>query len=89
MEKITQALAAYQKASLKTLVKEGQSFGFWSPRRCDVYVVSYTPGQLRERLDITAHLWRNNISADLMYETGLPASEHEHHLESCAREGIL
>ncbi|PPQ64064.1 hypothetical protein CVT24_008877 [Panaeolus cyanescens] len=89
MEKITQALAVYQKASLKNLVKEGQSFGFWSPRRCDVYVVSYTPGQLRERLNITAHLWRNNISADLMYETGLPASEHEHHLESCAREGIL
>jgi translation initiation factor 2-alpha kinase 4 len=89
VEKITAALASYQGASLKTLVKEERSFGFWSPRRCDVYVVSYHPGYLQERLEVAAYLWQHNISADLMYETGLPDSEHENYLDICAREGIL
>ena len=89
VEKITAALASYQGASLKTLVKEERSFGFWSPRRCDVYVVSYHPGYLQERLEVAAYLWQHNISTDLMYETGLPDSEHGDYLDICAREGIL
>ncbi|KAF8959858.1 kinase-like domain-containing protein [Flammula alnicola] len=89
VEKITAALAAYQSASIKTLVKEERSFGFWSPRRCDVYVVSYHPGYLQDRLEVVSYLWQNNISADLMYEFGLPDTEHENHLDICAREGIL
>jgi translation initiation factor 2-alpha kinase 4 len=89
VEKIAAALAAFQSASIKTLVKEERSFGFWSPRRCDVYVVSYNPGYLQDRLEVVAYLWKNGISADLMYESGLPDGEHENHLDICAREGIL
>jgi len=89
VEKITAALASYQGAALKMFVKEEHSFGFWSPRRCDVYIVSYHPGHLQERLEVAAYLWQHNISADLMYETGLSDPEHENYLDSCAREGIL
>ena len=89
VEKITAALASYQSASLKTLVKEERSFGFWSPRRCDVYVVSYQAGYLQDRLEVVSFLWQHNISADLMYESGLPDGDHENHLDICAREGIL
>ena len=89
VEKIAAALAAFQSASIKTLVKEERSFGFWSPRRCDVYVVSYNPGYLQDRLEVVAYLWKNGISADLMYESGLPDGEHENHLDICAREGML
>ncbi|KAF8880897.1 hypothetical protein CPB84DRAFT_1817292 [Gymnopilus junonius] len=83
VEKITAALASYQSASIKTLVKEERSFGFWSPRRCDVYVVSYQEGYLQERLEVVSYLWQHNISADLMYESGLPDAEHENHLDIC------
>ncbi|KAF8148631.1 kinase-like domain-containing protein [Crassisporium funariophilum] len=89
VEKITAALASFQSASIKTLVKEERSFGFWSPRRCDVYVVSYLTGYLQDRLEVVAYLWQHGISADLMYESGLPEGDHENHLDICAREGIL
>lgn len=89
LEKILVALAAFQAVSVKTLFKEQRSFGFWSPRRCDVYVVSYQPGYLNDRLEVAALLWRNNISADVMYESGLPDREHENHYDLCNREGIL
>jgi histidyl-tRNA synthetase len=74
---------------VKNLLKEQRSFGFWSPRRCDVYIVSYQPGYLSERLEVAALLWRHNISTDVMYESSLPDSEHENYLELCHREGIL
>ncbi|KAI0300075.1 hypothetical protein B0F90DRAFT_1817684 [Multifurca ochricompacta] len=89
LEKILVALAAYQAISVKNLLREQRSFGFWSPRRCDVYVVSYQPGYLSERLEVAALLWRHNISADVMYETSIPDGEHESYLEVCHREGIL
>jgi translation initiation factor 2-alpha kinase 4 len=89
LEKILITLAAYQAISVKNLLKEQRSFGFWSPRRCDVYIVSYQPGYLSERLEVAALLWRHNISADVMYESSLPDGEHENHLELCHREGIL
>ncbi|CDO76045.1 hypothetical protein BN946_scf184959.g3 [Trametes cinnabarina] len=90
MERITAALAAYQSASLRTLLKEQKSFGYWSPRRCDVYVVSYQPGYLTERLEIAAMLWKHNISADVMYEASLRGMvESENYVEQCSREGIL
>jgi hypothetical protein len=54
-----------------------------------VYIVSYQPGYLSERLDVAALLWRHNISADVMYESSLPDGEHENYLELCHREGIL
>jgi len=89
LERILIALAAYQAISVKNLLKEQRSFGFWSPRRCDVYIVSYQPGYLSERLEVAALLWRHDISADVMYESSLLDSEHENHFELCHREGIL
>lgn len=89
LDKITLALAAFQSASVKTLLKEQRSFGYWSPRRCDVYVVSYQPGYLADRLEVASMLWQHNISADVMYESSLPDTEHESHVDICYREGIL
>ena len=88
-DKITVALAAFQSTSVKPLIKEQRSFGFWSPRRCDVYVMSYQPGYLQDRLEVAALLWQNNISADIMYDATLAEAENESHVDSCAREGIL
>lgn len=89
LEKITVALAAYQSTSVKALVKEQRSFGFWSPRRCDVYVLSYQPGFLQDRLEVASLLWQNNISADIMYEGNLMDMDNENHMDLCSREGIL
>jgi eukaryotic translation initiation factor 2-alpha kinase 4 len=88
LDKITVALAAFQSSSVKALIKEERSFGFWSPRRCDVYVVSYHPGNLQDRLEVAALLWQHNISADVMYESGVLDTDQEHY-ELCCREGIL
>jgi len=54
-----------------------------------VYIVSYQPGYLSERLEVAALLWRHDISADVMYESSPLDSEHENHFELCHREGIL
>ena len=89
LEKITLALASFQSTSQKTILKERKSYGYWSPRRCDVYVVSQQAGYLMDRLELTAMLWKNGISADLMYEFGLKDSEHENVVDQCSREGIL
>lgn len=89
IDKITAVLATYQGTIVKTLIKEQRSFGFWSPRRCDVYVVSYQPGHLHDRLEVAAMLWHHGISTDIMYESGLPDAEQENHLDVCLREGIL
>lgn len=90
LEKITVALASFQSTALKTVLKERRSYGYWSPRRCDVYVAAHpsdSEATLTERLEVTALLWRNNISADMMYEFG--SAEHENIVEQCLREGIL
>jgi eukaryotic translation initiation factor 2-alpha kinase 4 len=89
VDNIVRALASYQSASVKTLIKEQRSFGFWSPRRCDVYVISYQPGHIQERLEVASLLWEQGISTDVMYESGLPDVELGNYLELCAREGIL
>ncbi|CCM05314.1 uncharacterized protein FIBRA_07528 [Fibroporia radiculosa] len=88
LDKITFALAAFQSASVKTLLKEQRSFGYWSPRRCDVYVVSNQPGLLADRLEVASMLWHHNISADVMYEANFQ-SDHETIVDVCHREGIL
>lgn len=89
VEKITSSVVEHQRTAVSALIKEQRSFGFWSPRRCDVYVVSYHRGSLQERLEVVAHLWSHGISADMMYESGLPSIDGESYLETCAREGIL
>ncbi|KAG1849257.1 kinase-like domain-containing protein [Suillus subluteus] len=86
LEKIAMVLAAFQSTSVKALVKEQRSFGFWSPRRCDVYVLSYQAGYLQDRLEVASLLWQNNISADIMYDANLVEFEH---VDLCTREGIL
>ncbi|KAI0696604.1 hypothetical protein BC835DRAFT_1341525 [Cytidiella melzeri] len=90
LEKIAAALAAFQSSSLKDSLKTHRSYGHWSPRRCDVYVAAHPfdlDGTLSERLEVTSFLWRNNISADMMYEFG--GAEGENIIEQCSREGIL
>ncbi|KZS96040.1 Serine/threonine-protein kinase [Sistotremastrum niveocremeum HHB9708] len=88
LEKICATLAAYQSNVVKALMKEQKSFGYWTPGRCDVYVISHQAGQLTERLETAALLWRNGISADVMYESALQeGGDHIH--EVCLKEGIL
>lgn len=89
LEKITAALAAFQSASVKTLLKEQRSYGYWSPRRCDVYIITHQAGYLADRLEVAALLWQHNISADVIYESGLRDAERENHVDQCSREGIL
>jgi translation initiation factor 2-alpha kinase 4 len=75
IEKIMVALAAYQIALVRTLVNQGRSFGFWSPRSCDVYIVSFHPRYLQHCLEVLS--WQHNISADMVYESSVPAAEDE------------
>lgn len=91
VEKIMLALAEYQRKSMGTFVKEQRSFGFWSPRRCDVYIVSYHPGYLQDRLETAAYLWQHNISADVMHESGVLEAKQKHGTPAalCAKNGIL
>ncbi|SJL11916.1 uncharacterized protein ARMOST_15330 [Armillaria ostoyae] len=88
IDKITAAVASFQSSSVKSLLKEVKSFGYWSPRRCDVYVISYHPGYLQDRLELAAYLWRHNISADVMYESAITNVETSV-TDTCKREGIL
>ncbi|KAI0083455.1 hypothetical protein BDY19DRAFT_998561 [Irpex rosettiformis] len=90
LEKIAAALASFQSSSMKDSMKTGRSYGYWSPRRCDVYVAAHPSdldGTLLERLEVSAFLWRNGISADMMYEFG--GAEGENVVDQCTREGIL
>ncbi|TFK91310.1 Serine/threonine-protein kinase [Polyporus arcularius HHB13444] len=91
VEKITTTLAQLQHAYLESQenLREQKSFGYWCPRRCDVYVVSYQPGFLAERLEIAAMLWKHNISTDVMYEAVFKDEETEEYLDLCRTEGIL
>ena len=87
IEKIKTALVAHQSSSVKSLIKEERSFGFWTRKRCDVYVVSHQTGCLQDRLEVASYLWKHNISCDMVYESGLQHSEN--FVERCADEGIL
>ncbi|KAF8580136.1 Serine/threonine-protein kinase [Ramaria rubella] len=87
VERIAMHLAAHQSISVGNLIREKRSFGAFSPRRCDVYIYSFQGGYLAERLEVAALLWKNNISADLMYDVAL--NSEEDHMKICADEGIL
>lgn len=87
IEKIKTALLSHQSSSVKSLIKEERSFGYWTRKRCDVYIVSHQPGYLQDRLEVAAYLWKNNISCDLVYESGLQHAES--YVDRCADEGIL
>ena len=77
----------YQSAMLENL-KDQRSFGFWSARRCDVYIVSFEPGHLHERMEVATLLWKSGITADLSYEKGIESSV-DAYVAQCTKEGIL
>lgn len=88
LERIRQALALHQRHSVDALIKDKGTFGMWSPRRCDVYIVGFRPGQLEARMELAASLWQHGISADLMYESGIDSGQ-EGHVAQGLRQGIL
>ncbi|KAN0065323.1 eukaryotic translation initiation factor 2-alpha kinase [Thecaphora frezii] len=88
--KLTLGLAKYQEVHVPRLLskaEEERSFGFMTPRRCDVYVAS-APGLLHTRMEICRELWAHNISADLQYEHATYDSP-ESAAATCRSEGIL
>jgi len=97
LEQIAHSLNAHQKATLQGLIKDRRSYGAFSPRRCDVYVISMMPtaqvdaplGPLLERrVRLASNLWRHGISADLMYDEDIDNNVPSH-LARCCAEGIL
>ncbi|KAG8745969.1 hypothetical protein FRC10_006532 [Ceratobasidium sp. 414] len=88
VDRIASGLADYLSSSVKSLVKEERSFGYWSPSRCDIYVASFQQGLLHERVELTKELWNRHIRTDLMYEEATQQSGEEH-VHTCKREGIL
>ncbi|VDB92332.1 unnamed protein product [Peniophora sp. CBMAI 1063] len=90
VEKIINYVGEHQAQSIERLIKEQRSFGYWTYRRCDVYIVSYAPGHLEERLELATLLWRHGIAADLMYEGALESGgAPDEFMELCSKEGIL
>ncbi|EUC62024.1 PEK/GCN2 kinase [Rhizoctonia solani AG-3 Rhs1AP] len=88
MDKIASALADYLSSSVKSMVKEERSFGYWSPSRCDVYIGSFQLGLLHERVELLRDLWSHRIRTDIMYEEATQQSGEEH-VRMCKREGTL
>ncbi|KAG8905299.1 hypothetical protein FRB99_000272 [Tulasnella sp. 403] len=90
LEPFVASLAENLSLSVPRLIKEQSSFGYWSPSRCDVYVVSFQPNLLAERIELTAMLWQNGIRADVMYESAVESGgDPMSYLNLCAQEGIL
>ncbi|EPQ30765.1 uncharacterized protein PFL1_01666 [Pseudozyma flocculosa PF-1] len=88
--KLTLGLAKYQEVHVPRLLsraEEERSFGFMTPRRCDVYVAS-APGLLHTRMEICRELWAHNIAADLQYEHATYDTP-EAAAATCRSEGIL
>jgi len=50
-------------------------------------VVSFNPGHFNDRLEVAGLLWKNGISADVMYESGLTGNEDQ--MALCDDEGVL
>ncbi|KAH7340654.1 kinase-like domain-containing protein [Rhizoctonia solani] len=88
MDRIASALADYLSSSVKSMVKEERSFGYWSPSRCDVYIASFQLGLLHERVELLRDLWSHRIRTDMMYEEATQQSGDEH-VRMCKREGTL
>ena len=60
--------SALSKRLMSKEVDSERSFGFWTPARCDVYVVASGSVDLAGRLAITSELWRAGIRCDLQYD---------------------
>lgn len=52
-----------------------------------MYVVSFNSGYFNDRLEVAGLLWKNGISADVMYESGLTGNEDQ--MALCDDEGVL
>ncbi|KAL8287446.1 hypothetical protein RQP46_003304 [Phenoliferia psychrophenolica] len=70
---------------ISTMKETNRSYGSWAVRRCDVYVVSFSPNLIERRLDV----WKAGIKADLMYDDNLLTLTPEQLVNACRREGIL
>lgn len=86
VERIAASVLTYHRTS-QAIPREPKTFGYWSPRRCDVYVVSFNPGHFNDRLEVAGLLWKNGISADVMYESGITGNEDQ--IALCDDEGVL
>lgn len=64
VSKLSRSLAAAATSSATT--RKGPQDSEKIPRRCDVFVVSYSPGFIAARLVIARELWKQGISADLV-----------------------
>ena len=69
VSKISRLLALKTGPSvIQGRTRAGPSAAESAPRRCEVYVVSYTPGLIEERILVARDLWRNKVSDDLIYD---------------------
>ncbi|GAA5826004.1 hypothetical protein JCM11251_000087 [Rhodosporidiobolus azoricus] len=90
--KLSLAAAEANAASGKQLVSRAEhlrSYGPWAMRRCDAYVVSFTPGLVDLRLEIVKELWNAGLRADVMYDDDFLTLTPEQLVNACRREGIL
>lgn len=90
LEPLIISLAENLSVTVPRLIKDRDSFGYWSPNRCDVYVVSFQTGYLAERIELTAMLWQHGIRADVMYESAIENNADPMSIaKMCSSEGIL
>jgi translation initiation factor 2-alpha kinase 4 len=61
-----EANAATGKASISKKEESLRSYGPYSVRRCDIYVVSFAPNLVELRLSVVRDLWRAGMRADLV-----------------------
>jgi translation initiation factor 2-alpha kinase 4 len=61
-----EANAATGKASVSKKEESLRSYGPYSVRRCDIYVVSFAPNLVELRLSVVRDLWRAGMRADLV-----------------------
>ncbi|KDN44887.1 Serine/threonine-protein kinase [Tilletiaria anomala UBC 951] len=89
--KVALALSRYQELQVPHLMskaaEEERSLGWWTPRRCDVYVVGGQAGALEAVMDVCRELWSFGICAD--FESGTLDVPPERLAAACKAEGIL
>ena len=61
-----EANAATGKASISKKEESLRSYGTYSVRRCDIYVVSFAPNLVELRLSVVRDLWKAGMRADLV-----------------------
>lgn len=66
VSKLSRALAAANSAM--TVRSKGTIDSEKVPRRCDVFIVSYSPGLIVARLIIARELWKQGVPTDLVSE---------------------